>query len=141
MSQNDEEKDTPPVDIKAKAKTRAGWDFDVPGELLDPDSKLWTEKQREKGVTVGAVYLRPKGELQALNRAAADGGGGGVMYAQVELSLAMIDGETIPYADRAAVWDGLGPQGRLVAIEMYTMAHQVSAEASARVRASFRVRA
>lgn len=122
-----------------KVTRRPGWEFDIPGKLLEIDSARWTPEQKQTGVHIRCVFPTPDDEKRSIGEAIAEGNAGAAVLFQVRNSLSELDGKVIPYLERELVWKALGPQGRALAIEFYQLANKPDEEAQAQARASFRV--
>lgn len=122
-----------------KVERRPGWEFDVPGELLEIGAKRWTAEQRAGKIRLRCVFPVPEDEKRAVIEAANEGAGGAVTYIQVRNALSEIDGQPIPFLERELIWKALGPNGRQLAVEFWQKALTPAKEAIAKARESFRL--
>lgn len=137
---------------------RPGFAILIPGECLKPDSKLWSDEQRERGVWVKGIFLSASEEEACIVDAGREGKLAAIGLYNMRRSLHAIadpiayddpeapDGKgrgpgswsLIPTLDRRAYWEDLGAQGRGVFATAYQLANSPSQAAQEVALKSFR---
>lgn len=145
MTQTQTPPDMPPTGLQ-----RPGYRFFLPGRLLHPASRVWTEEQRKNGIFVRMVFLTATEEERCLSEGDNKGKHSGI--AQIRTSFqafADVVGEgeeagpgpwkAISDIDRNGYWEALGSQGRQLAGAAFNLANAPDEEGRKAMKDSFRI--
>lgn len=117
---------------------RPGWEFLIPGELLLAGSPIWSDEDREKGITVRCVYLTLSDKVLAARMAQAAGAPQAATIYGPILAIDEINGKKVRREDKEPIANALGT-GLDLLVDAYARATRISDAGGLAYRESFRL--